>query len=56
MGHMPQSTLLGPAYLPAQAVSLAVGASIGLVTGEGAVYGSHAYGLLERYYHPVPQW
>ena len=44
-GHThPQATLLGPGYIPAHAASLAVGGFLG---------GTHKFGLLERFWHPV---
>ncbi len=56
LGHLPQGTLLGPAYIPAHATSLTVGGTIGMFTGAGIVKGSHQYGVLERYYHPTPAY
>ncbi len=57
LGHAsPQGTLLGPAYIPAHAASLTVGGMVGTVTGYGFVDGTHSFGLLERYWHPVPAY
>lgn len=56
VGHMPQGTQFGLAYIPAHAASLTVGGAVGFINGTGFIDGSHRFGLLERYYHPVPQW
>ena len=56
MGHTSQGTLLEPGYMPAHASSLTVGSLIGAFTGYGFMVGSHRFGLLERYWHPVPSY
>jgi hypothetical protein len=53
-GHMPQGTFLGPAYIPAQVLSMLTGGTIGLFTDYGIVRGSHRYGLLDNYLHSTP--
>ncbi len=55
LGHSsPQGTLLGPAYVPLHAASMGIGGVVGALTGNGFVNGTHRFGLLERYWHPVP--
>jgi RHS repeat-associated protein len=56
LGHLPQGTLLGPAYIPAQAASLTVGSIIGVFTGHGVTVGSHRFILLERTFHSAPSY
>ncbi|WKZ20521.1 MAG: RHS repeat-associated core domain-containing protein [Candidatus Jettenia sp. CY-1] len=55
-GHMPQGTVLGPAYVPAHAASLTVGGLIGTFTDSGFMNGTHRFGFLERYWHPAPSY
>jgi hypothetical protein len=53
-GHIDQQTILGPAYLPAQAASLTVGAFVGTFYGFPLTVGAHRFGLFEHYWHPFP--
>ena len=54
LGHLPQSTILGPAYIPTQAVSLTVGGIIGVFTGYGFIDGSHRFGFTDRAWQSAP--
>ena len=55
MGHTySQATAVGPGYIPAHIASLTVGGIIGVFTGYGFMEGTHRFGLLERFWHPVP--
>lgn len=56
LGHMPQGTIFGPAYIPTHVASLTVGGLVGTFTGSGFINGTHQYGFLERLWHPAPAW
>ena len=56
LGHPPQGTMFGPAYGPAHIASLTVGGVAGVFSGFGFERGMHRFGLLERWYHPVPYY
>lgn len=54
IGHTPGGTLLGPAYILSNVLSLAVGGLVGAIGGFGFYEGTHRFNIFERTLQPVP--